>query len=211
MQPLSASEAQRTHIVLLRDNVSVLPDNTAPGSAAGTLGIPASGLPVPSPITILADFSSGSLLTLDLGFARNLWDLPAGVSEGHLQLQSLQLHGLAQGPEAAAARSLDAPEVWTVLLWAVRRCVMCKRRTCMCWLWQGLQHWKRSGLCYCTADPGRPCLLVLGPQVHSKQSGACRLHAEHAAARVSEAAADGSGRCRELCPQLARCGLQQLI
>jgi hypothetical protein len=84
-------------------------------------------MPVPFPLSILADLptseqpSIARMTSLGLGFARDLWDVPAGVDGNHLQLQHIKLFGLAQGPQAATAASLEVPDVWTVLLWAVNR------------------------------------------------------------------------------------------
>lgn len=147
--PLLGPEAGRSHVVLLRNNISLqsLFDSTAAGSntststggsSASTIdstaavfvpsGVPASGITVSSSLSVVGDLSrdadAGYANTvLDLAFARGLLSVAgsSGTSKSQLQLQHLWLQGLAQGPAAAAARGLESPDVWTLLGWAFRR------------------------------------------------------------------------------------------
>jgi hypothetical protein len=60
---------------------------------------------------------------LSLGFARDLLGVAFNSvkNSGTVELQSLRLAQLAQGPEAAAAAGLEDPDVWTLMLWGFRR------------------------------------------------------------------------------------------
>jgi hypothetical protein len=147
LQPLSGSEAGRAHVLLLRSNISLQPlfsandsvsansSNAAGGAAAVAAGayvppgIPLAGIPVSSPLSIVGDLSnnlddvSDADTVLDLSFARGLLDTSGqgGDKKGQLQVQHLRLRGLAQGPGAAGASSLQLPDSWTLLGWAFRR------------------------------------------------------------------------------------------
>lgn len=70
-----------------------------------------------------AAVAAPSLLNMDLGGMRGALLLPPGSQEGQLTVQYLLLTGLAQGPEAVAARSLRDARVWTLCLWNIARWV----------------------------------------------------------------------------------------
>eukprot|EP00878_Enallax_costatus_P023720 GHUV01025257.1.p1 GENE.GHUV01025257.1~~GHUV01025257.1.p1 ORF type:complete len:369 (+),score=91.73 GHUV01025257.1:959-2065(+) len=120
LKPLGPSEAGRTHVVLLRTNIT-LPAATAGSNSGLGTDVPPGGLPVPHPITILGDFSNQVPAVLDMGYARSLLALPRDAQADQVQVQHLVLKGLAQGPAAAVATSLAFPDVWTILAWAFNR------------------------------------------------------------------------------------------
>lgn len=82
---------------------------------------------MPYPISVVGDLSQDSdgdyaTTFLHLGFVKGLLDISGQAGgKSQVQLQHLQLQGLAQGPGAAAASSLQSPEVWTLLGWAFKR------------------------------------------------------------------------------------------
>lgn len=145
LAPLTGAEAGRPHVVLLRNNISMQPLFSMPGSANSTgsssnsskaaveaaafvpPGVPLAGIPVPAPLSIVGGLSSdadaeSANTVLDLAFARGLLDVTEDNSnQVQLQVQHVRLRGLAQGPGAAAATSLQSPDVWTLLGWAFRR------------------------------------------------------------------------------------------
>jgi hypothetical protein len=153
--PLTGPEAGRAHVILLRSNISLQglfgnssssssSSNSSSSSANGSApagayvppGVPPRGVPVTAPLSIVGDLSNeegaGPGAThLDLAFARGLLNVPPQDSgpRGQLRVQHVRLRGLAQGPGAAKATSLQAPDAWTLLGWAFRRCVWC-----LCWL-----------------------------------------------------------------------------
>lgn len=144
--PLTGPEAGRQHVILLRSNISLQPlfgsggNTSSSSSAVANASAPAgvyvppgvshTGVPVTAPLSIVGDLSNeegvGPGAThLDLAFARGLLSVPSKDSgpKGQLRVQHVRLRGLAQGPGAARATSLQAPDAWTLLGWAFRRCV----------------------------------------------------------------------------------------
>lgn len=85
LNPLGPSEEGRTHVVLLRDNIS-LPESATGSNTGLGAGAPPQGMPVPHPLSILGDFSKQESSVLNLGFARNLLALPPGAQENQLQV-----------------------------------------------------------------------------------------------------------------------------
>jgi hypothetical protein len=151
LQPLSGSESGRAHVLLLRSDISLQPlfsarpnannsvsanNSNAAGVAAAVAagayvppGFPLAGIQVSAPLSIVGDLSnnlndvSHTDTVLDLSFARGLLDMSGqgGGKGSQLQVQHLRLRGLAQGPGAAGASSLQLPALWTLLGWAFRR------------------------------------------------------------------------------------------
>lgn len=145
LRPLSGSETGRAHVILLRSNITLQPLFAAPAdpnsrsstngsspAADGTFvppGMPTAGVSVTAPLSIVGDLSQkgdgpyGDIY-LDFSYARGLMAVPADENNGQnnqMQVQHLRLRGLAQGPRAASASSLDSPDAWTLLGWAFRR------------------------------------------------------------------------------------------
>lgn len=133
-------------MVLLRSNISMQPLFSVPDSVNSTrnssgnssnaaaeaasyvpAGVPLTGIPVPAPLSIVGGLSSDTesefaTTALDLAFARGLLDVTGeSGSKAPLQVQHVRLRGLAQGPGAAAATSLQSLDAWTLLGWAFRR------------------------------------------------------------------------------------------
>lgn len=82
--PLGAAEAGRTHVVLLRTNMTFPPaESDVPPTGSAT---PPGGVPVPDPLTLLGDFSESKLCALSLNFRRDLLTLPDNAPAGHFQV-----------------------------------------------------------------------------------------------------------------------------
>lgn len=75
-------------MVLLRTNILLPVAETGSNVGLGA-DMPPQGIPVPHPISILGDFSKQEPSVLDLGFTRNLLDVPAGAHEGQVQVRLL--------------------------------------------------------------------------------------------------------------------------
>lgn len=62
-------------------------------------------------------------VTLELGYALAVFSIASDGEQlgGLMELQSLRLAQLGQGPSAREAASLDDPSVWTIMLWGFHR------------------------------------------------------------------------------------------
>lgn len=137
LRPLTGPEAGRAHVIFLRSNITLQPlftdsknsssSSTSASASYVPAGLPPAGIPVMAPLSIVGDLSRDAdddfaAAMLDLGFARGLLAVSDQVgSKIQLQLQHLRLQGLAQGPDASRATSLQSPDVWTFLGWAFKR------------------------------------------------------------------------------------------
>jgi len=77
-------------------------------------------------------------VNLALGYAPALFNVERNVQKegGMVEVQSMRLVQLAQGPTARAAASLQDPAVWTLMLWSFHRWVGggCGCRGCCGWV-----------------------------------------------------------------------------
>lgn len=119
-------------LIMLTSNVTVPPDGAAPPAG-----------PEAVEQTQLRAFLKHSLqhgatqqhvvigietppVTLDLSYTRNLVQLPANLPAGHFAIVNMMIMHLSQGPRAAMAdANVLLPDVWTHLLWGIRRCAVC--------------------------------------------------------------------------------------
>ena len=59
---------------------------------------------------------------MDFEYGRSILVVPELAQEKHLMLNHLTLAGLVQGPGAAGAETLDTADLWTLHMWAIKRC-----------------------------------------------------------------------------------------
>ena len=76
---------------------------------------------------------------LSFGYMRSALQLPADAQENFLQIQNVVLQQLPQGLQAGSAATMMAgdnqdvatpPDIWTILLWSVKRYVLPLCRSC---------------------------------------------------------------------------------
>ncbi|GBF95015.1 hypothetical protein Rsub_07516 [Raphidocelis subcapitata] len=117
----AAANGLREFVIVLRCSVALAPNATAGWPPAG-------GQSVAFPMQLLGEgakpTSNETLVALDFGYALGVLAIPDGAGRETLTIKRVRLHGLPQGPGAAeAARALDdpleAPQLWTLLLWSV--------------------------------------------------------------------------------------------
>ncbi len=124
----------------LAQNVLAVPMTAKPGTLTIKVASPGFKRPV-LPLSLLDSLDSkASLSAADraaVWISRNpsSTSLPAPILAASPQSQRVTLTGLPQGPGAAKAakalaQPLEAPQLWTMLLWSVSRCV-CFRRSLM--------------------------------------------------------------------------------
>jgi hypothetical protein len=110
LSPSQQGSEDRIHVLLLDHSV---------------LWPPESHVTVVFPVTMLGELhtseSDATTVTMDFGFSRDVLVLPEKAGEKQLTMHHLVLAGLAQGPKAAAAKGLESPDLWTLMMWGIGR------------------------------------------------------------------------------------------
>jgi hypothetical protein len=125
-------------LIMLTSNITVPPDGTEPpagpgGAVQGQLRsfLARSLAQAEAQQHVLIGIDTPPV-TLDLSYTQDLVQLPAALPPGHFAVVNIMMMHLSQGPKAAAAdANVLLPDVWTHLLWGIRRCAVFER-VCAC-------------------------------------------------------------------------------